>query len=292
LKRAANSPFSYYNLHGVADGSDWYGQKDIADTEGGPDFPVAIRTEDVVHLNTYSRIVYTEACYGGKVIDMPEKQSMALSMLGAGALGLIGSTSISYGSVNTPLIGADLLGYLIMHYLKDGLNLGTAFTKAKVDFVREMNHRQGYLDAEDQKTLISFVLFGDPLVAYDPYQAMKKSVDREKIHLMAKVVNDVAETDIKSVVIPQEVLNRTKDLVKEYLPGIEYADVKVNRQILHAANSTHQVTDTSSRRTAKQTNHVVVTFSKQLNGVDKPHRQYARVTLDPHGKVIKLAVSR
>jgi len=109
---------------------------------------------------------------------------------------------------------------------------------------------------------------------------------------MAKVVNDVAETDIKSVVIPQEVLNRTKDLVKEYLPGIEYAEVKVNRQILHAANSTHQVTDTSSRRTAKQTNHVVVTFSKQLNGVDKPHRQYARVTLDPHGKVIKLAVSR
>ena len=292
LKRAANSPFSYYNLHGVADGSDWYGQKDIADTEGGPDFPVAIRTEDVVHLNTYSRIVYTEACYGGKVIDMSEKQSMALSMLGAGALGLIGSTSISYGSVNTPLIGADLLGNLIMHYLKDGLNLGTAFTKAKVDFVREMNHRQGYLDAEDQKTLISFVLFGDPLVAYDPYQAMKKSVDREKIHLMAKVVNDVAETDIKSVVIPQEVLNRTKDLVKEYLPGIEYAEVKVNRQILHAANSTHQVTDTSSRRTAKQTNHVVVTFSKQLNGVDKPHRQYARVTLDPHGKVIKLAVSR
>jgi len=156
LKRTSNAPFSYYNLHGIADGSDWYGQKDAADNDGGPDFPVALRAEEVNKLNSYSRIVYTEACYGGKVIDLNEKQSMTLSMLGAGALGLIGSTTISYGSVTTPLIGADLLGYLIMKYLRDGVNLGTAFMNARVDFVREMNHRQGYLDAEDQKTLISF----------------------------------------------------------------------------------------------------------------------------------------
>lgn len=291
LKRTSNAPFSYYNLHGIADGSDWYGQKDAADSDGGPDFPVALRAEEVSKLNSYSRIVYTEACYGGKVIDLNEKQSMTLSMLGAGALGLIGSTTISYGSVTTPLIGADLLGYLIMKYLRDGVNLGTAFMSARVDFVREMNHRQGYLDAEDQKTLISFVLYGDPLVAYDPYQAMKKTVNREKLHPVTKTVTDYAEQDAKSIPISREAFNHAKSVVKEYLPGIEYAEVKVSRQILHGENASHQP-GSSQGRTSRQTNRVVVTFSKQLNMVEKSHRQYARVTLDPQGKVIKLAVSR
>lgn len=292
LKRTSNSPFSYFNLHGVADGSDWYGQKDMADETGGPDFPVALRAEDVNKLSNFSRIVYTEACYGGKVIDRSEKQSMALSMLGVGALGLIGSTTISYGSVTTPLIGADLMGYLLMRHLRDGVNLGSAFTNAKVDFVREMNHRQGYLDGEDQKTLISFVLFGDPLVGYDPYQAMKKTVNREKLHPAAKTVSEFTEEKSTPVTIPQDVLNRTKNLVKDYLPGIEYAEVKVSRQLLHAANASHHVPGAGNGRGSKQTNQVVVTFSKQVNTSDQNHHQYARVTLDPHGKVVKLAISR
>ncbi len=294
LKSASTAPFSYYNLHGVADGSDWYGQKDSADKNDGPDYPVALRAADVAKLTSYSRIVYSEACYGGHVVNKTEKQSMALSMLGVGALGLVGSTTISYGSVTTPLIGADLLGYLMMKYLRDGVNLGMAFTYAKVDFVSEMNRRQGYLDAEDQKTLISFVLYGDPLVAYDPYQAMKKSMNREKLHPVAKTVTDYTEVEAKSIAIPQEAMTRAKAMVREYLPGIEYAEVKISHQMLHGANSAHQAAGSagSSTRTSRQANRVIVTFSKQVDALDKSRHQYARVTMDNRGKVVKLAVSR
>jgi hypothetical protein len=292
LKRTANSPYSYYNLHGVEDGGNWYGQKELSDASGGPDYPIALKAEEVAKLNFYSRIVYTEACYGGKVIDRNELQSMTLAMLGAGALGMVSSTTISYGSVSTPLIGADLLGYLLMRSLEAGMNLGTAFEQAKVDFVKEMNHRQGYLDAEDQKTLISFVLYGDPLVAYDPYAAMKKTVNREKVHVMAKTVSDVMDEESTPVQIPQDVLNRTKDMVKEYLPGIDFAHIQVSRQVLHAASNQHVVPGVHSGRTSKQTNRTVVTFSKQVDTADQSHHQYARVTLDPQGKVVKLAVSR
>ncbi len=37
---------------------------------------------------------------------------------------------------------------------------------------------------------------------------------------------------------------------------------------------------------------VVVSFSKQFSQSEKTHMQYARVTMDKQGKVIKLAVSR
>lgn len=288
LKKMVNAPFAYFNLHGLSDGSDWYGQKDPADNSLGSDYPVAVKAADIGKLSGFSRIVYTEACYGGHVFEKKEPESMALSMLGLGVMGLIGSTTISYGSVSTPLIGADLLGNLVMKYLKEGKSLGTAFTTARLDFVNEMNRRQGYLDGEDQKTLISFVLFGDPLVAYDPYSAMKKTINREAAHPETKTVSDYSEIGGKSVQISQEVLAQAKLMVKDYLPGIEYAEIRVSRQVIHGNGGSHHV----SSRSSKQTNHVVVTFSKQINSAEKSHRQYARVTMDGRGKMLKLAVSR
>jgi hypothetical protein len=75
---------------------------------------------------------------------------------------VIGSTGIAYGSVNTPLIGADLLGFLFWKNMREGMLAGEALMAAKIDMAREMIRRQGFLDGEDQKTLISFVLYGDP----------------------------------------------------------------------------------------------------------------------------------
>lgn len=295
VKKMAAAPFSYFNLHGVADGSDWYGQKDPADKSLGSDYPVALKTADIAKLDGISRIIYTEACYGSHIFEKTESESMALSMLGLGVMGLIGSTTISYGSVTTPLIGADLLGNLIMKHLKEGKSLGTAFTTAKLDFVSEMNRRQGYLDGEDQKTLISFVLFGDPMVAYDPYSAMKKSLNRDTEHAVVKTVSDYSEIGGKTVQISPEILSQAKMMVKDYLPGIEYAEVRVSRQVVRNGSGAHDLAGSKRNgalHLSKQTNRVVVTFSKLVNAADKDHHQYARVTLDQKGKMIKLAVSR
>ena len=91
---------------------------------------------------------------------MTEKDSLALKFLSLGTLGVVASTCISYGSITTPLIAADLLGQLFWREIKFGRTAGEALMQAKVDLVREMNRRQGYLDGEDQKTLISFILYG------------------------------------------------------------------------------------------------------------------------------------
>ena len=44
------------------------------------------------------------------IFGKKEEDSIALTMLSKGVLAMIGSTTISYGSVTTPLIGADLFG--------------------------------------------------------------------------------------------------------------------------------------------------------------------------------------
>jgi hypothetical protein len=285
------APFCYFNLHGVEDGSDWYGQKDSADNSGGDDFPVALQPSLIKKNTNTPSIVISEACYGGHILGKKEEESMALTFLGNGVLAMIASSTIAYGSVTTPLIGADLLANLVMGYLAKGQSIGAAFCKAKVDFVREMNLRQGYLDGEDQKTLISFILYGDPLVAYDPYKAMKNVYSREKNHPVVKTVVDQALDEAKTTTISAKAIANAKEMVRDYLPGIEYAEVRISQQHVNVNGLTRGRTASkaSGERSASRT---VVSFSKQVSFDHHIHRQYARVTLDAQGKVIKMAISR
>jgi len=161
-KKLLTSPMAYYNLHGIIDGADWYGQKDPAEKKQSEDFPIALSPSDLKNSQS-PKIIFTEACYGGHTLAKTEEGSLSLKFLSQGTMGLVCSTGISYGSITSPLIGADLLGNLFWKYLKEGYSTGESLMKAKIDLVHEMNRRQGFLDGEDQKTLISFVLYGDPL---------------------------------------------------------------------------------------------------------------------------------
>jgi Peptidase family C25 len=291
--KMARAPYCYFNLHGVEDGSDWYGQKDTSDTSNSEDYPVALQPSVVKKNLTSPRIVFSEACYGGHIAGLSETDSIALTFMGQGVLALIASTTIAYGSVTTPLIGGDLLANLVMKYLAEGQAVGNAFLKAKVDFVREMNLRQGYLDGEDQKTLISFILYGDPLVAYDPYQVTSKTIAREKNHPVVKTVVDQSMDEVKSSPISAKAIANAKEMARQYLPGIEYAEVHLSRQHVRT-NGNVQLSGANQGKSnsARQSSRVVVSFSKQISFDQHIHRQYARVTLDQQGKVVKLAISR
>ncbi len=282
-KKFANAPFGYFNLHGVEDGSEWYGQKDPNDQSTGADYPVALKPSDLLHNYTSPRIVYSEACYGGHIFGKKENESIALTMSGIGVLAMIGSSTISYGSVNTPLIGADLMGYLLMKHLTEGMPVGNAFIKSKIEFVREMNRRQGYLDGEDQKTLISFILYGDPLVTYDPYQGASKTIGREASLPIVKTICDRTSFEEKSATVGPKMISTAKELVKDYLPGIDYAEVRIQNQ---------QARMVVGGKNLSQPKRVVVSFSKQIAQADKVHKQFAKVTLDQRGQVVKLALSR
>ena len=58
---------AYFNLHGVPDGSEWYGQSDPTLPEDGPEFPVAMRPQDIRNSGSAPHLVFSEACYGANI---------------------------------------------------------------------------------------------------------------------------------------------------------------------------------------------------------------------------------
>jgi hypothetical protein len=281
----------YFNLHGLVDTSDWYGQRDVTEPYTGPDYPIALSPKDLLDNGSAPQIVFSEACYGAHILKKNEDQSLALKFLSIGTQAFIGCTCTSYGSVTTPLIGADLLGYLFWKYVKEGYAAGEALKQAKLEFIQVMNKRQGYLDSEDQKALISFVFYGDPLTIADKATNQAKHPRRTAFTTQVKMVSEKQnENSITHVQVPNEVIRDVKQMVEVYLPGLDNAHVVISKQRL--VGSAHSNNAEEKSKQQGSTGKVVVTMTKTVQTARHIHHHYARATLDSHGKVVKLAISR
>lgn len=284
---------NYFNLHGADGSPNWYGQKDSSDRNSGPDYPIALRPEDLPQNGHIPQFVFTEACYGAQ-LPSTGSSSIALRFFELGVKGFVGSTVTSYGSVFPPLIGADLLGNLFWQLLTQGLSGGEAFTQAKLHFARQMTQQQGYLDGEDQKTLISFVYYGDPLAALHSASEKSMKLLRPKAKPAVSILCDREEADLRVSVHPQ-VVQQVKKLVAEYLPGIENSRVKVGTSHPYCPGKSHQcpTSELGSKVTHPHGRQgFVVTFTSEVRDPLAVHQQIVRATVNAEGKLVKLAESR
>ena len=229
---------AYFNLHGLEEDSDWFGQRDPIETDYGPDFPIALRPQDIVNSGRAPQIVFSESCFGANIINKSIDDAICLKFLASGTQAIVGSTCTSYGSITTPLIAADLLGKGFWRFLQDGYTAGESLRRAKINLAKEMNNRQGYLDGEDQKTLISFILYGDPIATSHSYpNKTKKSLIIPTASSEIKTVCDKANPN-QTPEIPDQVLHQVKNIVRNYLPGmtgakILYSQNKIQRRHHH-----------------------------------------------------------
>ena len=309
-RSSSGLPFArlgYFNLHGLADAAEWYGQKDPGENGDGPDYPIALRPADIRDLGEkIPLIVFSEACYGAHIRGKSIDQALALQFIKSGAQIVVGSTTMSYGAINTPLIAADLLGYNFWKGLLDGLPAGEALQRAKIQLASEMHQRQGYLDGEDQKTLIAFVLYGDPLTQISSDIYVNKHIRRLTIPtLHIKTVCDRTEEAQQLENMPAEVVAHIKQFVSSYLPGMSDAHVTYAVERTVCQNNGHScptgqlknISQTKSKETDQGiSGQRVVVLSKMLEKVTPAgrhvHPQYARLTLDSNGKLTKVVVSR
>ncbi len=294
-KRVVAARLGYYNLHGMPDSPAWYGQSDPAESKDGLDYPVAICPDDLQRNGSAPRVIFSEACYGGHILEKCEGDSLALKFLSLGTLAVVGSTCTAYGSINTPLLAADLLGNLFWQHLKSGQTAGEAFIQAKLDLVREMNRRQGYLDGEDQKTLISFVLYGDPMAIYEGAYTQSKVVHRYKDHYKVKTLSERSEDGATPAKLSSEALIQVKQLVSEYLPGGDLSEMRLTRLAVPSNGKPASQDSNHQRKNAGQGldhSHFVVTVSKQVQVAQYVHHHIVRLALDEGGKLVKLSISR
>jgi hypothetical protein len=296
-KTWSTGSIGYFNLHGLIDSPEWYGQKDSSEENSGPDYPVVIRPSDVVNSGRSPEIIFTEACYGTHIFDHSIEQALSLKFLASGSQAVIGSTCTSYGSVSMPLIAADLLGRSFWKYTKEGNPVGEALRKAKVALAREMNNRQGYLDGEDQKTLISFVLYGDPLsIPVLKAPASEKQILRSnKSPTPPIIVCDRYDPGCGQSTIPPDTLAQVKSIVAQYLPGMSDAQLILSHERTECHGAGHECPTSeygSKNIPILSPSHQTVILSKTVTQANRSHCQYARLTLDETGKLLKLAVSR
>lgn len=290
---------AYFNLHGVEDGPDWYGQRDPLLTPSGPDYPIALSPSDVVNHGRAPQVVFSEACFGANIFNKTVDNALALKFLDSGSKAVVGSTVTSYGAVSTPLIAADLLGQTFWRLLNEGHPVGEALRRAKIAMAQTMHRRQGYLDGEDQKTLISFILYGDPLAQVSTDASLPKRILRAESSEM-NTVCDLPDAyglgdNIPMDALPEETLATVKAVVKEYLPGMQDSEVSVSHEHTNCQNHNCPLPhphNTGAKRTILAPSRSLVTLSKKVPGVGRIHPQYARITMDAQGKVVKLAVSR
>lgn len=274
---------SYFNLHGVEDGPEWYGQRAHDDPPTLPEYPVALRPGDVANSGRAPAIVFSEACYGAHIIGKSANDALCLRFLEAGSRAVIGSTKIAYGSVSEPLIGADLLGQCVWQNIAAGLPVGEALRLAKLQTAQEMHTRQGFLDGEDQKTLIAFVLYGDPLAVSDrqPESAARLAKQRAlRFTAPRPRLATPAAVPLEGALSPETVAS-IKTLVAQYLPEMRDAELRAARLRAVPANA---------KRAGKRA--TTVTLSKTIHVSNRAHAHFARVTLDEAGQVVKLSVSR
>lgn len=293
--KITHTPLSYYNLHGLAETAEWYGQADSLERGDGPEYPVALSLVDLPKNGHSPKIVFTEACYGGYTMRKTEETSLAMRFLSIGAKAVVGSTCISYGSVTTPLVGADLLAFYFWNALRDGYSTGDSLLQAKVSMVREMNNRQGYLDGEDQKTLISFVLYGDPLTFMDGVHAKAKRAVRYQTQSDVKVISDHNEVVGEIKVVNENWVKYAKEAVSPYLPGLDRADISVSQQHLATELKNHRggVAFLGRKSAQKQyADRTIVIFKRKVKMGNHDHVHYARVTMNNEGKLMKMAFSR
>jgi hypothetical protein len=147
--------FLYFNLHGSDATPFWYGQRDAS-------YPIAFGPQVIEGSEVQGAVVFSEACYGAYIINKDPDEAISLKFMEQGAACFVGSTKIAFGPSAPPSTEADLMGVYFLAHIKKGLPFGQAFKEAKIAFAQEMIRRQGGLDNDDEKTLLEFVLYGDP----------------------------------------------------------------------------------------------------------------------------------
>lgn len=293
-KQRPDPKFAYFNLHGLSDSPEWYGQRDFKTQSRDPEYPIALVPTLFTDETGAPDIIFSEACYGAYIFRKHASEAMSLNFLAKGTRAFVGSTCIAYGSVNKPLIAADMLAYNFWKHIQQGVSVGYALMRSKMAIAQNMTESQGYLDGEDQKTILSFVLYGDPLTSKDALKRYTKPMIRPGKNPSMKTISDSREElVISSDQMPEEIIDKVRKVISDYLPGLDDATVTLNPQLTNFnLDSARMRTRKTTKNGVPESQRYVVTLKKSYMLDSVNHDSFARITFDQKGEMIKLSASR
>lgn len=296
-------PFYYFNLHGVQENGNYYGQSTDLRATKDDLYPTALTPAQFAQLSLKDAVILSEACYGTNPGADTAAGSLALTALQQGALLFVGSTNASYASLKPPLMAADLLAALFWKAIGDGLPGGAALQKAKIELARTMQNPNDYVDVEEQKALLSFVLYGDPALPLDTRprypdtsglrQKAHKTMAESKYQLSAKSIpnqnlDPTLQKAVLSFVAPYTQVAGAAP--KVLARPIGFADAPPTLSSYFSSTATLPKSNTKWGTKNKEKWHITVSQPIAKNGV--LHQKVITLTMDDKGKVIKSHTSK
>ena len=279
--------YAYFNLHGIKGQPNWYGQKKNDDISSGPRIPVALEISNVTNIQNTPKVVFAECCYGAETPKRLESNCMSLHFLGKATRVFVGSTTIAYGALNAELTAADLLGYLFWKHLLSGVTCGEAFRRAKKNLATEMEQKNGGLDAEIQKTLLSFVFYGDPLYTVDPNADINDIMQRSKTCRSYELLGE--ESNYENVLDPEmssDIYKKVKTAYNISTASSEYSQCMVKKQM------NYNLTGRYAAHAVPEHSNYIITYIRDARVGTFMDRSVIRVTVRDDGVIQKVSFSR
>lgn len=160
----ANRRLLYFNLHGLADESGWYGHGPTDESDEEAELPRVLHPDLLAAEDLDAPVVFAEVSYAARLDGKTTLDSLALRFLSEGAAAFVGPTGASYGAADRPVVGASLLARQFFRFVRAGHAVGIALGLARREVAATAMEEASFLDGDDQKALLQFVLLGDPLV--------------------------------------------------------------------------------------------------------------------------------
>ncbi len=287
--------FLLFNLHGTEDGASWYGQKDSSYPMDFPLFPVALSPHNLDKVDLTGAIIFTEACYGANIVEKAPEESLALSFLRRGASCVVGATRLAYGTSEPPLIAADLLARNFWLGLEQGMTAGEALAHSRTRLIQEAQSRQGYVDGDDQKTALEFILLGDP--------AARLATARKGANIEESRIDTSApppqlhckrhSSEGGAVRVEGEFLSRARNYLKRVAPDAWDTQLSVLPRHCCASGRFFECQGDCHHEKSAPTGPYFVTARKSILTQDGTtlHR-VARLTVAEDGRLLKACVSK
>jgi hypothetical protein len=111
-------------------------------------------------------VVATMCCFGAEIFLPKDADSwpLASTYLRKGAFGFVGSTKKAWGGFPSEKNWSDWIAGGYLKNVLQGSSIGRAFLDSKIDYACAIIDQGKALDLADEKTLIEYVLLGDPSI--------------------------------------------------------------------------------------------------------------------------------
>ncbi len=163
MQRQHAARLQMIKCHGAPNDSWFYGQR-------GYDYPDVMRSTSLASRTRKATVVGSMCCFGANIFDPldpaaqhPGEPPISSVYLRQGAFGFLGSTCTAWVGLDSMLCS----DWIVAAFLKSvlgGASLGRATLEARQNVARWSQQQGDQLDSADEKTLLQFVLLGDPSI--------------------------------------------------------------------------------------------------------------------------------